>query len=285
MNLDHYRQHIDELLTKHLPNTPATLADAISYATLQGGKRFRPLLVYAAGLSFHAKETDLDYPAMAVEIIHAYSLVHDDLPAMDNDLLRRGQPTCHVKFGEAIAILAGDAMQALAFEILAKSTHPKLINMFQVLAKACGANGMAGGQAEDLLAAGKTIDEAHLQKIHRAKTGALIEASFMLGVLAAQDNITHTQCEQLENLGQQLGLAYQIQDDIFDVELSTEVRGKKQGADAALKKPTYPSILGLPNAKQKLQNTIEQIQTLLISMQQENSPLANLIHEVLTRKI
>src|SRR3989338_2027323 len=222
-SLSRYRQRTQQCLSKHLPQDASTLSQAIRYATLQGGKRFRPLLVYAAGLSFNAKVKDLDYPAMAVEIIHAYSLVHDDLPAMDNDALRRGQPTCHIQFGEALAILAGDAMQALAFEILAKGTHPQTLAMLRYLAKACGAEGMAGGQAQDLSVVGKTINERTLAAMHRAKTGELIKASLIIGALATP-TLSSEQYHQLEILGATLGLAYQIQDDIFDVELETEMR-------------------------------------------------------------
>ncbi|MCD6046694.1 MAG: ispA [Gammaproteobacteria bacterium] len=282
MNLDFYRARIDNLLKTHLPQDDSPLSEAIRYATLQGGKRFRPLLVYATGLSFNASLEQLDYPAMAVEIIHAYSLVHDDLPAMDNDLLRRGLPTCHVKFGEALAILAGDAMQALAFDILAANTHPNTLQMLRLLAKACGAEGMAGGQALDLAVVGKNIDENQLQHIHRAKTGKLIKASVALGALCANTPINH---KTLEDLGLTLGLAYQIQDDIFDVELETVVRGKQQGADAALNKPTYPAILGMAQAKEKLAKANEQLQQQIQNLQLENSPLANLMAEVIQRQI
>lgn len=282
MILDDYRRRIDQLLEKHLPKHTSPLEEVIRYATLQGGKRFRPLLVYSAGLSFHAPLEALDYPAMAVEIIHAYSLVHDDLPAMDNDLLRRGLPTCHVKFGEALAILAGDAMQALAFEVLAENTHPNTLQMLRLLGKACGAEGMAGGQAQDLEVIGKSIQEAQLQKIHRAKTGELIKASLMLGALCAPNNIP---LPHLEALGLELGLAYQIQDDIFDVELETTLRGKQQGADAALNKPTYPALLGMDQAKAKLKISIEKIYLQLSELKLNQSPLADLIQEVLMREI
>ncbi len=284
MNSIFYQQKLDELLSHYLPVPTTPLAKAIRYATLQGGKRFRPLLVYTTGLSFNASVEDLHFPAMAVEIIHAYSLVHDDLPAMDNDLLRRGKPTCHVVFGEALAILTGDAMQALAFEILAQCQHPNTLQMMRLLACACGAAGMAGGQAQDLAVVGKKIDEVTLQKIHRAKTGELIKISLMLGALAAPQ-LTDEQKKLLETLGLELGLAYQIQDDIFDVELETELRGKQQGADAALNKPTYPAILGLEGAKQRLAESIARIHKQLKPLRLENSPFAQLVGEVLERKV
>lgn len=282
MNISFYTQRINTLLTEYLPQDGTPLSQAMRYALLNGGKRLRPLLVYATGLSLGAPLEVLDYPAMAVEIIHAYSLIHDDLPAMDNDLLRRGQPTCHVAFGEAIAILSGDAMQALAFEVLALYKNSHTLEMIILLAKACGASGMAGGQAEDLLAVGQTLNETQLQKIHQAKTGALIQASILLGALASHsmDNFLR---DGLENLGLIFGVAYQIQDDIFDVVCSTDQRGKQQGADAALNKPTYPAILGLEQAKQRLHTATIQLQQQLATLSLEQSPLAYLVNHILVR--
>lgn len=282
MNISFYTQRINTLLTEHLPKDDAQLSQAMRYALLNGGKRLRPLLVYATGLSLGASLETLDYPAMAVEIIHAYSLVHDDLPAMDNDLLRRGQPTCHVAFGEAMAILSGDAMQALAFEVLALGKNSHTLEMIILLAKACGASGMAGGQAEDLLVVGQTIEEAQLQKIHQAKTGALIQASIALGALSG--NALNAQMRiGLEKFGLAFGIAYQIQDDIFDVICPTEKRGKQQGADAARNKPTYPAILGLEQTKQKLQTMIVALQQDLLTLALDQSPLAQLVDHILAR--
>ena len=277
----YYRSRIDEQLSSHLPNTSTELVKAMRYATLQGGKRFRPLLVYAMGLSVGADIHLLDFPAMAVEIIHAYSLVHDDLPAMDNDALRRGMPTCHIAFGEALAILVGDAMQALAFELLSQCQHPQTLQMIQILAKACGASGMAGGQAQDLAATGQSISEIFLQNIHREKTGELIAASVLLGALCGKN---HLSIEKLSQLGLDLGLAYQIQDDIFDVELHTDVRGKTQGADAQLNKSTYPAILGIHGAKQGLHEITGHIYQQLAELRLTDSPLAQLVHLIFDRE-
>ncbi len=279
---DFFRQRIDTQLNHYLPHVQHSLVMAMRYASLQGGKRFRPLLVYAMGLSYGARLEELDFPAMAVEIIHAYSLVHDDLPAMDNDLLRRGKPTCHVAFGEALAILAGDAMQAFAFDILSQCPHRHTLTMIRLLARACGASGMAGGQAQDLAATGQAISEAQLQNIHREKTGELIAVSLILGALCS--HAPSLSLDDLKQLGLELGLAYQIQDDIFDIELATEVRGKTQGADAQLNKATYPAILGIESAKQRLDQLIEKISIDLKNLNLTKSIFADLIHLIFTRR-
>jgi len=284
MDIEFYRERINTLLTDHLPKDSSKLSQAMRYATLNGGKRLRPLLVYATGLSIGAALETLDYPAMAVEIIHAYSLIHDDLPAMDNDLLRRGQPTCHVVFGEAIAILTGDAMQAFAFELLALCKNKNVVAMIALLAQACGAAGMAGGQAEDLLAVGQIIAEKQLQTIHQAKTGALIKASILLGALSGKP-LSPTWRMRLEKFSLAFGIAYQIQDDIFDIACTTEIRGKQQGADAALNKPTYPAILGLEQSKRRLQEITASLRQDLIDLQLPDSLLAQLIASILTREV
>ncbi|MGH8163922.1 MAG: farnesyl diphosphate synthase, partial [Rhodanobacteraceae bacterium] len=227
---------------------PRELVRAMRYAVL-GGKRLRPLLVYATGAALGAEEYVLDAPACAVELIHAYSLVHDDLPAMDDDDLRRGRPTCHVVFGEAAAILAGDAMQALAFEIIAADRTPSIeaatrVEMVRVLSAACGAQGMAGGQAFDLAAVGKTLDLGELERMHVHKTGALIRASVRLGALAAGCGDAAT-IDALDRYGHAVGLAFQVRDDILDVEGHADVIGKTSGKDAAAAKPTFPSVLGM----------------------------------------
>lgn len=219
------------------------------YAVLGGGKRLRPLLVYAAADLLGERGRSLDAAACAVELIHAYSLVHDDLPAMDDDALRRGRPTCHVMFGEAMAILAGDALQALAFELLADERADRLdpavrIAMLHALGRACGAEGMAGGQALDLAAVGQPLSLTELEHMHACKTGALIRASVQLGALAAgpQDNGAF---KALDDYASAVGLAFQIRDDILDVEGEAAVIGKTVGKDAAAAKPTFPSIIGL----------------------------------------
>ena len=249
----------DDALARVLPGEdlpPTDLHKAMRYAVLGGGKRLRPLLVYAAGHALGCDGTILDAPACAVEVIHAYSLVHDDLPAMDDDDLRRGRPTCHVVFGEAMAILAGDALQALAFEILATSEGDddprQRIAMLRTLGAACGAEGMAGGQAFDLSAVGRRLSLDELERMHAYKTGALIRASVRLGALAAgcRDDAL---LERLDRYAHAVGLAFQVRDDILDVEGESAVIGKTAGKDAAADKPTFPSIIGLDASRARLQ--------------------------------
>lgn len=249
----------DDALARLLPpdeQPPVELHRAMRYAVLGGGKRLRPLLVYATGGAFGAAPQTLDAPAAAVEIIHAYSLVHDDLPAMDDDSLRRGRPTCHVAFGEAMAILAGDALQALAFEVLANDATLTVdaaarLEMLRVLALACGSHGMAGGQAFDLAAVGRKLAPAELERMHVHKTGALIRASVRLGALGAGCADARV-LDALETYGHCIGLAFQIRDDLLDVEAGTEQLGKTAGKDVAANKPTYPAILGVDASRAEL---------------------------------
>ncbi len=250
-----WQQRVNNLLDKNLPADniqPSTLHQAMRSSVLLGGKRIRPVLVYAVGQCLAAKQSILDKPACAVEMIHAYSLIHDDLPAMDDDDLRRGQPTCHIRYGEAMAILAGDALQPLAFQLLTHlSSHlpdKNVLQMIEILAEASGSRGMAGGQAIDLEAVGKKLNIAELENMHIHKTGALIRASVKLGALC-QPAVTPAQLEALDHYGKCVGLAFQVQDDILDIEAPTEKLGKTQGADAALNKPTYPAILGLEESR------------------------------------
>ena len=234
--------------------SPAELHRAMRYAVLGGGKRLRPLLVYAAAHALGREDAALDASACAVELIHAYSLVHDDLPAMDDDDLRRGRPTCHIAFGEAMAILAGDALQALAFELLAApdaSPDPATgMRMLRVLGRACGAEGMAGGQALDLAAVGGKLALAELEHMHACKTGALIRASVRLGALAA--GAGEAELAALDRYAAAVGLAFQVRDDILDVEGESAVIGKTAGKDAAADKPTFPSIIGLDASRTRL---------------------------------
>ena len=249
----------DDALERALPDgaqPPVELHRAMRYAVLGGGKRLRPLLVYATGTAFGAALARLDSSAAAVEIIHAYSLVHDDLPAMDDDDLRRGRPTCHVAFGEAMAILAGDALQALAFEVLANDTtlaaDPMAhLAMLRSLAAACGSHGMAGGQAFDLAAVGKTLSAAELERMHVHKTGALIRASVRLGALGAGCADADA-LAALEAYGHCIGLAFQVRDDLLDIEADTAQLGKTAGKDVAANKPTYPAILGVDASRAEL---------------------------------
>ncbi|MFZ2235148.1 MAG: (2E,6E)-farnesyl diphosphate synthase [Dokdonella sp.] len=255
----------DDALAAALPDEtqpPTELHRAMRYSVLGGGKRLRPLLVYATGLAFSAPLTRLDAVAAAVEMIHAYSLIHDDLPAMDNDDLRRGQPTCHVAFGEAMAILAGDALQALAFELLANDEAIKVdpsirVSMLRTLAHACGSVGMAGGQAFDLAAVGQRLSASELERMHVHKTGALIRASIRLGAQAA-GCVDDEKLDALDRYGHCIGLAFQIRDDILDIEGDSEQLGKTAGKDVAANKPTYPAILGLDASRLALSGLTQQ---------------------------
>jgi farnesyl diphosphate synthase len=256
-----YQSRIEGVLAAVLPaedQVPQRLHAAQRYSVLGGGKRLRPLLVYSTGEALGIPAATLDIPAAAVELIHSYSLVHDDLPAMDNDDLRRGQPTTHRAFDEGTAILVGDALQVLAFTILAQKRADDLscaaqLKMIQILGSASGTAGMAGGQALDLGAVGRVLDLQELEAMHRLKTGALIRASVLLAAACAPD-LSVLEWDALDGYAQDIGLAFQIQDDILDVEGSTKDLGKTIGADAARAKPTYPSILGLEPAKARAQD-------------------------------
>jgi len=232
---------------------PAGLGDAMRYAVLDGGKRLRPLLVLAACEAVGGNVQAALRAACAVELIHAYSLVHDDLPCMDNDVLRRGKPTVHVKFGEAEALLAGDALQALAFELLtpADAGVPPAMQalMCRLLARSAGADGMAGGQAIDLQSVGRKLDEAALRDMHQRKTGALLQASVELGAACAPSPLQGASAEALRRYGAAVGLAFQVVDDILDVTADSTQLGKTAGKDAASDKPTYVSLMGLDGAR------------------------------------
>lgn len=253
----HWCERVDAALEHWLPASdiePRRLHAAMRYSVFNGGKRLRPILVYAAGHALGIDENILDVPASAVECIHAYSLIHDDLPAMDDDDLRRGKPTCHRQFDEATAILAGDALQAQAFHILARGLQDKLapdsvLAMLDLLALASGSRGMAGGQAMDLAAVGVAISEAELENMHIHKTGALIRASVKLACLCAPST-NNGQLQKLDHYGKCIGLAFQIMDDILDEIADTHTLGKTKGADRAKNKPTYPSIVGLEASRQ-----------------------------------
>lgn len=247
--------HLDRWLPE--PSGPeAHLQEAMRYSVIGGGgKRVRPVLVYAAGKALNIEEDQLDACACAVEIIHAYSLIHDDLPAMDDDDLRRGKPTCHKKYDEATAILAGDALQAFAFEILAvdpvlQTSPSNRIEMIKLLAQASGSIGMAGGQAIDLDAVGKSLKLEELENMHLLKTGALIRASVLLGAMCSSD-VQASKLEALDTYAHCVGLAFQIHDDVLDVTADTATLGKPQGSDELQNKPTYPALLGLEGAQQR----------------------------------
>jgi len=265
---------------------PTRLHEAMRYSVLQGGKRIRPLLVYLAGKTLNVKEEWLDTPACAIEFIHAYSLIHDDLPAMDDDVLRRGKATCHIAFDEATAILAGDALQTLAFYALSHHNSPvtatRQLQMLETLTLASGSRGMVGGQAIDIASVGKVLNIAELENMHIHKTGALIRASVKLGALSCPD-ITDAQLECLDHYAKCIGLAFQIQDDILDVEASTEVLGKTSGADDALHKPTYPNIIGLNESKQLAQSLVNQAIASLDDFAAAAEPLRWMANYIITR--
>lgn len=249
------QQRTETALERTLPArelTPQRLHDAMRYASLGGGKRVRPLLCHAAGSIFGAEAATLDIPAMAVELIHAYSLVHDDLPCMDDDVLRRGKPTCHVEFDEATALLVGDALQTLAFQVLSNHlpgiSPARQLDMVALLASASGSRGMAGGQAIDLAAVGKQISLTELEQMHIHKTGALIRAAVLLG--AHCGNAEPSAIEALSHFAHRAGLLFQVVDDILDAEASTATLGKTAGKDAANNKPTYVNLLGATQAKE-----------------------------------
>ncbi len=256
--MDQCQQRIQLVLTTHLDALPpqaANLRKAMQYACLQGGKRVRPLLVYASAQAFGKQQAHADIAACAIELMHCYSLVHDDLPAMDDDDLRRGNPTVHIAFNEATAILAGDALQSLAFRLLSDpaamvvsdSTRLRMINL---LATAGGYEGMVAGQSIDFDAVGRTLTLTELENMHRLKTGALITACVQIGALSTE-KVSEAQLAALQRFSECIGLAFQVQDDILDVTSDTATLGKTQGADQALNKPTYVSLLGLEGARSK----------------------------------
>ena len=245
------QRRIEDVLEHALPRAdalPAGLHEAMRYAVLGGGKRVRPLLAYAAGEFAGADPDVVDIPAAAVELIHAYSLVHDDLPCMDNDTLRRGKPTCHVAFGEATALLAGDALQSLAFALLGNSAMRESGTACATLAVASGAPGMAGGQAIDLASSGTALSLEELQTMHRMKTGELIRAAVELGAACGRP-LTSAESSALDVYARAAGLAFQVVDDVLDVEGTDAALGKTAGKDAAQQKPTYVSLLGLEQAR------------------------------------
>ena len=249
-------QFLEEQLNQ-VDTQPAPLADAMKYALLLGGKRIRPFLVYATGRMLGASMNQLDYVAAAIEAVHAYSLIHDDLPAMDNDSLRRGEPTCHIAFDEATAILAGDALQAFAFETLANATAlsaEQKVRLVHALSHAAGAQGMCLGQSLDLISEHKSVSLTELERIHNSKTAALLSAALIMGFICSPRYSDKQLEQQLARYGAAIGLAFQVQDDILDIEGESSVLGKTVGADLASDKSTYPKLLGLDGAKQKAQD-------------------------------
>jgi farnesyl diphosphate synthase len=279
--IDHWRARADAALAAVLPDCdaePARLHAAMRHAVLLGGKRMRPLLVYASGALFDTEPLRLDAPAVAVELVHAYSLVHDDLPAMDDDALRRGQPTVHVAFDEATAILAGDALQTLAFDTLALApVEPAVaLQLVRTLAEASGAAGMCGGQALDLAATGgaKTPSVAELERLHALKTGALIRAAVRMGALCG--GADETALDRLDRFAAALGLAFQVRDDILDVEGDTATLGKTAGKDVAQAKATFPALIGLEGSRARLDELAATMREALEGFGIPAEPLARL---------
>lgn len=259
---------------------PQRLHSAMRYVSLGGGKRVRPLLTHAAGAMFNADPELLDSAASAVEFIHAYSLVHDDLPCMDNDDLRRGKPTCHIAFDEATAMLVGDALQSLAFDVLANSNidSASRIRMVQELAKASGSFGMAGGQAVDLDATGQNLTLSQLEFMHRHKTGALIRAALLLGAFCGKASAESL--HELKVFADKVGLLFQVVDDILDAESSTTELGKTAGKDAAQHKSTYVNLLGLTNAKEKAETLRREAHTSLSSIGTMVGTVSDRLHQL-----
>lgn len=260
-----YIDRVEKTLSNSLPDAsvePQRLHEAMRYSVLGGGKRIRPLLVYATGEMLQVDVEMLDAPAAAVEIMHAFSLVHDDLPAMDDDDLRRGTPTTHREFDEATAILAADALQPLAFNVLATSPQfeafpAQKAQLMALLAEACGSNGMTGGQALDIAAEGRRLDAAELEHMYRLKTGSLLRASILSAAYCPPVAVTET-LHILERFADYLGLAFQIRDDILDISGSTAEIGKQQGADLIHRKATYPVLFGMDQAHQRVDELLDQ---------------------------
>ncbi|MDB1124642.1 (2E,6E)-farnesyl diphosphate synthase [Vibrio algarum] len=274
---------LDKLDYQELP-----LVQAMRYGLLLGGKRARPFLVYVTGEMLGCTLDELDTPASAIECIHAYSLIHDDLPAMDDDELRRGHPTCHIEFDEATAILTGDSLQTMAFSILAEghlseSGETMRVSMIQALAKASGAQGMCVGQALDLYAENTIVSLNELEAIHKNKTGALLKCAIQLGALAAGDK-GYKILPLLDRYADAIGLAFQVQDDILDIISDTETLGKPQGSDQDLNKATYPSLLGLDGAQHKAQTLLQEALHALDAIPYNTQLLEEFARYVIERK-
>ncbi|MGS0680501.1 (2E,6E)-farnesyl diphosphate synthase [Shewanella sp. 125m-7] len=289
-SLKRYQQRSNqqlELRIDALEDIDPQLKAAMKHGALIGGKRIRPFLVYAIGEMLGVKLTTLDSCAAAVECIHAYSLIHDDLPAMDDDALRRGQPTVHIAFDEATAILAGDALQALAFEIISDPieniTPSQNLAMVKALANASGYSGMCGGQAMDLSATNKQIELATLIKLHKLKTGALIRCAVELSIIAAK--IDDQERLALLDFADAIGLAFQVQDDVLDIIASTEELGKPQGSDTDSNKSTYPKLLGLKGAQETASSLIEDALSALAKLPYNSQLIAEFARYIIERRV
>ncbi len=285
-----YQSRVNGFLERYLerlPDVSQTLKDAMSYGVLLGGKRVRPFLVYSVADILGASFNIADAPAAAVECIHAYSLIHDDLPAMDNDSLRRGHPTVHVKFGEVQGILAGDALQSLAFDILGNAVMPKelrsnQVSMLGVLARAAGYQGMCGGQMIDMESEGKLVSQEQLEKLHRHKTGALIESAVVMGTLCAQD-VPYEKVQAFKNYARCIGLAFQVWDDVLDIISDTETLGKPQGSDSEENKSTYPRLMGLEGAKKYASDLADEAISHLDAIEEKTDTLRDFARFIVER--
>ena len=279
-------ERVDRVIDRLLPQDPAIepLTDAMRYAVLGGGKRIRPRLVYATGRLARAPLDMLDRAAAAVEFIHAYSLIHDDLPAMDDDDLRRGRPTVHIRYDEATAILAGDALQTLAFEVVSDPSVDAATaqRWTKLLATAAGSRGMVGGQVMDLAGETRTLDHDELEALHRRKTGALLHAAVMMG--AAAGSVTEAGLEALSQFGGEIGLAFQIHDDVLDATAATTVLGKPQGADQRRGKSTYVSVLGLDAARIEAEHVFRRACAHLSTFEDRAEPLLEIARFVVQRE-
>ena len=290
-DIDDVQVRINNYLTKKLDSlvlNDEKLLAAMRYGLLIGGKRMRPYLAYITGTALSAEQSDIDGVAAALECIHAYSLLHDDLPAMDNDDLRRGQPTCHKAFDEATAILAGDSLQTLAFDIIANHNfsdpvNAKRINLLRYLVNAAGYQGMCGGQALDLEATNKVISLAELEKLHSLKTGALLEAAVMMSA-ECSSKATENDKVQLAHYAKLIGLAYQVRDDIIDITSTEEELGKPAGSDLAANKSTYPALLGLQGAQEKAENLYQQALQALSTLPYNTQSLSDFATFIVSRK-
>ena len=290
-HIDDVQTRINDYLTNKLESlvlNDEKLLAAMRYGLLIGGKRMRPYLAYITGATLNAQQSDVDGIAAAIECIHAYSLLHDDLPAMDDDDLRRGQPTCHKAFDEATAILAGDSLQTLAFDIIANhdfsaAVNSKRINLLRYLVNAAGYQGMCGGQALDLAATNKTISLAELESLHSLKTGALLEASVIMAA-ECSSKATDNDKVQLARYAKLIGLAYQVRDDIIDITSTEEELGKPTGSDLAANKSTYPALLGLQGAQDKAENLYQQALQALATLPYNTQSLSDFATFIINRK-
>ncbi len=287
--LTRYQQRVEAELEQRLAHGSIqnSLQQAMRYSTLNGGKRIRPALVYLINQSLGGDLQNADSAACAIEALHSYSLVHDDLPAMDDDNLRRGKPSCHLQFDEATAILAGDALQCIAFQWLSQQNNQlsaeRQLQMLQVLTKASGDAGMVAGQAFDLANVGKALTLSELEEMHRFKTGAILSAAIELGIISSNKEITDELRLTLLSYADAIGLAFQVQDDILDIVGDTATLGKPQGSDSAANKPTYPALLGLDGAREKLSQLYQQALAASQCLGERGVPLQQLAKYIVER--